>query len=176
MHEGDALVTWVPAAGVARPTRAGGAEVLWHDSPVVWFTFPGLWHDIGRFHRPDGTFTGLYANVLTPVRIRGDTWHTTDLFLDVFVTPGGQVHVLDSDELAEAEARGWIDDVLAGEARAEADRLVAAVAGGDWPPPIVEAWPLARATAAAQGTPPRPGVYADPRTRKPGEGSEDASS
>src|SRR5690606_31395584 len=59
VHEGDALVTWVRAAGAARTTRAGGAEVLWHDSPVVWFTFPGLWHDIGRFHRPDGTFTGL---------------------------------------------------------------------------------------------------------------------
>ena len=66
------------------------AEVaLERGSDAVWFTFPGLWHDIGRFHRSDGTFTGIYANILTPPLIQPDgVWHTTDLFLDLWQKPG----------------------------------------------------------------------------------------
>jgi predicted RNA-binding protein associated with RNAse of E/G family len=164
VHETGALVTYVPAATIRRPTLVAGAAVLEPGSPAVWFTFPDAWHDIGRFHRPDGTFTGLYANVLTPVRMDGDAWSTTDLFLDVFITPAGAVHVLDRDELEDAEARGWIDPALAGHARAEAARLVRAVRQGAWPPAVVHAWTLERARRAAQGTPPSPPVYGEDRT------------
>jgi predicted RNA-binding protein associated with RNAse of E/G family len=144
-----------------------GLPVLEPGSPVVWFTFPDAWHDVGRFHRLDGRFTGLYANVLTPVRIHGDSWTTTDLFLDVFVTPEGAVHVLDRDELDHAEGRGWIDAALAGRARAEADTLVRAVRQGDWPPAAVHDWTLARARRAAWGTPVAPPVYGEGRTGGP---------
>jgi predicted RNA-binding protein associated with RNAse of E/G family len=137
----------------------GGVTVLEAESPVVWFTFPGRWHDIGRFHLPDGTFTGYYANILTPVRVEGDDWYTTDLFLDVFLTPTGDVHVLDADELAEAEARGSLEPRLARRARREAERLAAAAREGDWPPPLVTEWPLPRAAAIAAGTPEGGAVY-----------------
>lgn len=122
-----------------------GQPVLEADSPAVWLTFPGRWHDIGRFHRPDGTFTGYYANVLTPVRIEGDVWETTDLFLDLFVTPAGEVHLLDVEELAEAERAGWVGPELAGRARAEAERLAGAARDGTWPPPVAREWTLERA-------------------------------
>jgi predicted RNA-binding protein associated with RNAse of E/G family len=141
--------------------------VLEPGSPVVWFTFPDAWHDVGRFHRPDGQFTGFYANVLTPVRIDGDDWTTTDLFLDVFVAPDGAVHVLDRDELDHAEGRGWIDAALARRARAEADTLVQTVRQGDWPPTAVHEWTLARARRAARGTPVAPPVYGEDRTGEP---------
>jgi predicted RNA-binding protein associated with RNAse of E/G family len=136
----------MPRAGVERPTTVGGTAVLERASPVVWFTFPGAWHDIGRFHTPAGRFTGLYANILTPVEVGpDDEWVTTDLFLDVFVTPAGAVHLLDEAELEDATARGWIDPALARAARTEADRLVRDAGAGRWPPPIVQEWPLARA-------------------------------
>jgi predicted RNA-binding protein associated with RNAse of E/G family len=130
-----------------------GRTVLEADSPVVWLTFPGAWHDIGRFHTPDGRFTGFYANILTPVRIEteatGDEWETTDLFLDVFVTPDGAAHLLDRDELDEARREGWIDAPLAARAEAEAERLVARARAGSWPPPVARAWTLERARRRA---------------------------
>lgn len=141
----------MPAAGITRRTLVTGRTVLEPGAPVVWFTFPGLRHDIGRFHTVDGAFTGCYANVLTPVERDGDMWTTTDLFLDVFVDLAGGVHVLDEDELEEAVDRGWISADAARGAEREASRLVAAARDGTWPPPIVDAWPLDRARDAARG-------------------------
>ncbi len=133
-----------------------GITVLEADSPAVWFTFPGARHDIGRFHTPAGAFTGYYANILTPVEVfpRGpdgaDRWRTTDLFLDLFVTPAGEAHLLDRDELEDALRRGWIGPGAAQAALAEASRLLEAAARGAWPPPIVDDWPLERARSAAE--------------------------
>jgi predicted RNA-binding protein associated with RNAse of E/G family len=90
------LVTYLAAAGVPRPVRVGDRVVLEARSPAVWFTFPAAHHDIGRFHTPAGELTGYYANILTPVEVRPgeggapDQWHTTDLFVDLFVTPAGR--------------------------------------------------------------------------------------
>ncbi len=148
VHEGDALVTYLPRAGVARPTVVGGRRVLEAESPVVWLTFPGRSHDIGRFHTPDGRFTGYYANILTPVEIdrsaEGDTWHTTDLFLDVFLTPDGDPFVLDREELEQAVAVGWVDAATAREAERDAAALVRAARTGRWPPAVARAWTLER--------------------------------
>lgn len=169
----------MPAAE-AGSIRVAGRTVLEPRAPVVWFTFPGAWHDIGRFHTADGRFTGYYANILTPVErvavpgsapslpaeppgpgpdARGagsgvETWHTTDLFLDVFLDPRGAVRVLDQEELEVAAARGWIDPLTVRTAETEAARLAADARAGRWPPAIVKAWPLERARAAAGPTHP----------------------
>ncbi|MDX1675962.1 MAG: DUF402 domain-containing protein [Longimicrobiales bacterium] len=163
----------MPAAGVTRPTVVAGRTVLEPGSPVVWFTFPGARHDIGRFHTVDGTFTGYYANILTPVDLDadppgsgsdrtaedvaapddggvGDIWLTTDLFLDVFLDLDGEAHVLDRGELQEAVTVGWVDGTAAREAELEANRLVEAARVGAWPPPIVDAWPLDRVRDIAE--------------------------
>ena len=155
MHEDDrVLVTLLDRADVPEPSRVGGRVVLEPASPIVWFTFPGAWHDIGRFHLADGTFTGLYANVLTPVEIRngddGDDWFTTDLFLDVFAPPGAPPVLLDRDELDQALARGDIPPELADRATREAERMLQDAARGVWPPAVVAEWTLARARSAAR--------------------------
>lgn len=130
--------------------RIEGRVVLERGSDVVWFTFPAHWHDIGRFHRADGTFTGIYANILTPVEIpEPGVWHTTDLFLDLWLPPDGPPRLLDEDEFEEARARGWIDPATAESARAEAKRLLQAARAGVWPPEPVRTWTLARAHEAA---------------------------
>jgi predicted RNA-binding protein associated with RNAse of E/G family len=149
VHDGgDHLVTFVPATDLPRPVVAVGRVILEPGSPVVWFTYPGRWYDIGRFHLADGTFTGFYANILTPVRIEGDDWYTTDLFLDVFVAPEGGVTVLDEEELAEAEIAGWVGDAVAAEARRQAAALERIARGDGWPPPHVVEWTLERARRA----------------------------
>jgi predicted RNA-binding protein associated with RNAse of E/G family len=155
----DCVVTLMRHTPLAAPLHVGGRVILEDGAPVVWFTFPGAWHDIGRFHTAAGTFTGLYANILTPVRfLSAGEWETTDLFLDLWRDADGGVHVLDADELAAARAGAWIDAAAADAARREADRLVAAARAGAWPPSIVGAWPLERALAAAAGTPGAPPV------------------
>src|SRR5688500_19865100 len=98
----------MPATELARPVHAGDAVVLEPNAPAVWFTFPGRWHDIGRFHTADGRFTGFYANVLTPVRMRDGEWRTYDLCLDVWCGRDGGVHVLDEGERRTAERAGWV--------------------------------------------------------------------
>jgi len=151
---GDYVVTLLEAAALPRPVTVGGAVVLEPGAPVVWFTYRGAWHDVGRFHLANGTFTGVYANVLTPVAMDGARWETTDLCLDVWRGADGRVEVLDEEELREAERRGWVDASTAGVARAEAARLAGAARAGSWPPAHVHAWTLDRAREAVSGAPP----------------------
>jgi hypothetical protein len=147
-HSPDCVVTLLDRSNRTRSLRMDGAVVLEAGSPIVWFTFPGAWHDIGRFHTAAGEFTGIYANVLTPVEFRSDgSWSTTDLFLDLWQDRDGTVRLLDADELATAVSAGWIEPGLAAAAILEADRIVALAQQGAWPPPIVHEWTLARARA-----------------------------
>ncbi|HLM68032.1 MAG TPA: DUF402 domain-containing protein [Longimicrobium sp.] len=144
--DGEYVVTWLPRAELKKPVMAGGRAVLEPGAPVVWFTYRGdVWHDVGRFHRADGTFTGLYANVLTPVVMDGGEWATTDLFLDVWMGADGEVEILDRDEFDAALAAGWIDAPTAARALQEAERLAADARAGTWPPAHVHAWTVERA-------------------------------
>jgi predicted RNA-binding protein associated with RNAse of E/G family len=144
----DCVITLLEHASLSRPMVIGNRTVLEPGAPAVWFTFPGRWHDIGRFHLIDGTFTGLYANILTPVRfIAAERWETTDLFLDVWVAEGGAT-VLDVEELTSAVRQGWIRPEVAARARAEAAGIAERAASGSWPPRLVWEWPLDRARAA----------------------------
>jgi predicted RNA-binding protein associated with RNAse of E/G family len=143
----DCVVTFLEHTPLPRPIVIAGRTALEPGAPAVWFTFPGARHDIGRFHLADGSFTGIYANILSPVLgVSGNEWWTTDQFLDIWLADGA-VSILDEDELAAAERNGDIGPADAGRARAEATRLVAAFGRGEWPPPVVAEWPLERARA-----------------------------
>ena len=139
------VVTFLPASPARRPAMVDGEVMLETGSPLIWFTYPGLWHDIGRFHLRDGTFTGYYANVLTPVEMEEDRWETTDLFLDVWLPDEGEPMLLDEEELDGAEREGWVTAATARTARAHASRLLAAAREGSWPSADVRAWTLERA-------------------------------
>lgn len=131
------------------PIRILDEVALERGSDAVWFTFPGLWHDIGRFHRADGTFTGIYANILTPVEIRSESiWHTTDLFLDIWLPPDGTFKVLDRDQLAAAVEKRWVSPETARRAVREVEGIREAFQVGAWPPTVVKDWTLERALAA----------------------------
>jgi len=145
----DVIVTLAEAMELDLPMRIDGAIALETGSSIVWFTFPGVWHDIGRFHRADGVFVGYYANVLTPPVIEGRVWHTTDLYLDVWVAADGKVLLLDEDEFEEAVGREVLDAATAMRAREEATSLIAGAENGTWPPAIAREWTLEKASEHA---------------------------
>jgi predicted RNA-binding protein associated with RNAse of E/G family len=144
----DVIVTLSEPLDLDAAMTTDGEVMLERNSLVVWFTFPGLWHDIGRFHRADGTFSGLYANILTPVEIEGDLWRTTDLYLDVWWPDDADIRVLDEVELEDALAAGHVDEGTAARARVETQRILDLAAHGRWPPRVVDEWTLDRSLGA----------------------------
>lgn len=162
----DVIVTLLTSSDVKRTMTVNGQTILEPGAPVVWFTFPGLWHDIGRFHTRSGEFTGWYANILTPVRLLSRTeWETRDLCLDVWVSNDGDTQLLDEDEFTHAVEQGWITPHEAQCARQEAERILQAAGRGQWPPQITREWTLERASA----------VLRDTRTLVPGRCNERAA-
>jgi predicted RNA-binding protein associated with RNAse of E/G family len=142
----DCIVTLMERTPLPEPLRVDGTVALEDGSPVLWFTFPGRWHDIGLFHTADGTFTGTYANILTPVRfLDSRSWETTDLFLDVWLDRAGRPVLLDEDEFEQAVRASVIDGATAVQARSEAERIMRAIGDCAWPPNPVPQWSLDRA-------------------------------
>ena len=145
------VVTLLEAAPVERVSIISGRRALEPGSPIIWFTYPGRWHDIGRFHLSDGTFTGVYANVLTPVAMEGDRWETTDLCLDVWAGLDGSIELLDEADLADALRADWVTQEVALRARSEAVKLSEAAHRGEWPPREVMEWTLERVRVSLSG-------------------------
>jgi predicted RNA-binding protein associated with RNAse of E/G family len=150
--DGRTKVTFARNLAMDRPLRLGGGIALEGGSDAVWFTFPGAWHDIGRFHLADGTFTGIYANMITPCLFEpGGVWRTTDLFVDLWIpAENGEprprdARLVDLGELEEARAAGRLPAELAEKAEAEGKRLMAALHQGTWPPSVVREWTRERA-------------------------------
>ncbi len=149
----EVKITLAEAVPFDPPIQILGEVALEAGSDAVWFTFPGQWHDIGRFHRANHSFTGIYANILTPPVIQaGGVWETTDLFLDIWVNPEGRLSVLDADQLMEAEAKGWVSRDQAKRAREEVEWIKREHDAGRWPPPVVEEWTLERARQSFSST------------------------
>jgi predicted RNA-binding protein associated with RNAse of E/G family len=141
----EVTVTFLEAAALPRNVVSDDDVLLEPGAPVVWFTYPERWYDIGRFHRADGTFTGFYANLISPVKMEGRRWETTDLCLDVWAGADGSVRILDQDEFQEAVTNGWIDSATEATAREHAEALARAARQGTWPSDHVRGWTLERA-------------------------------
>lgn len=146
VHASDeVLVTYQESVPVTRPMMVNGRTVLEPNAPVVWFTFPGRSYDVGRFHLSDGSFTGIYANIIQPVRLDSATeWSTTDLFVDVWIGNDGEALLLDLDELEHAVTKQWLAADLATQAVTTANAILEQYEAGRWPPSIVNEWTLAR--------------------------------
>jgi predicted RNA-binding protein associated with RNAse of E/G family len=130
----------------SKPFTYRGDEVIGSDYQAVWFLFKDEPYDIGRFYRPDGTWTGYYVDILDPVCWRGPDASTlqplVDLFLDLWIAPDLSYSVLDEDELAEALFQGAISSERADNARAVLAGLIAEVEAGTFPPQAVREFEL----------------------------------
>ena len=144
LERDDVIVTISDPIQTTKPMMHDGALMLESGSLALWFTFPGVWRDIGRFHGADGTSSGLYTNILTPPIIDGPVWHTTDLFLDIWWPTSGPIALLDEDEFTEAIGLNHIDRKTADRTRGEADRLLELGATGKCPLLVVDEWTLER--------------------------------
>jgi len=129
---------------------AGDRLILAAGAPVVWFVFPDLHRDVGRFHLADGAFTGWYTNLRGPLRMDGADWYCTDLFLDHWLPAAGEAGTwLDEDELDAAVRAGLVSPSELDLVRVERGVIDAEVAAGRWPPPVARALGLAEARASA---------------------------
>jgi hypothetical protein len=85
------------------------------------------------YYRQDGTLVGELFNIQTPADVRNGRVHYIDLEVDVVRMPGGQVTVVDQDDLTEAVRIGGIKPADAEQALALANRLAEILrANGDW--------------------------------------------
>ena len=140
----DCKITLHEHTPLREPLHIGESQVYEPSAPLIWFVFPGVWHDVGRFHLRDGTFTGYYVNLITPVEIAGRIWTMHDLCLDLWVGPDGSFSVLDRDEFDEAVDRKWIDTATAKRAEGELERILGEVENGCWPSGVVAEYDLER--------------------------------
>jgi predicted RNA-binding protein associated with RNAse of E/G family len=124
---------------------AGDRLILTAGAPVVWFVYPELCRDVGRFHLADGTFTGWYTNLRGPIRMEETDWYCTDLFLDHWLPADGSPGCwLDEDELEAAHAAGLVTAAQLEVVRHER-ATVAAELGVGWPPALARQLDLEQA-------------------------------
>ncbi|GIW52841.1 MAG: hypothetical protein KatS3mg081_2196 [Gemmatimonadales bacterium] len=116
--------------------KVGGQAILETGAPIVWFVFPTKWHDIGRFHLADGTFTGWYTNLTTPVEMQGDNWSARDLFLDLWQPVTGRPVWLDEEEFETAAWRDLLDTATVRRAMNERSLIDLELRTGRWPPRV----------------------------------------
>jgi len=130
---------------------AGDRLILAAGAPVVWFVYPDLCRDVGRFHLADGTFTGWYTNLRGPIRIDGGDWYCTDLFLDHWLPADGSPgRWLDENELEAARRTGIVTEADLAVVRRERAAVNAAL-GTAWPPQLAYEMDLETAYGAVNG-------------------------
>lgn len=97
------------------------------------YYFYGEHFDLLQFFDQDGALAGYYSDIALPLERRGDEYHLTDLFLDVWVTGDGQFHELDWDEFEAAAEQGLLSEAEQAVARATLARLRAEFQAGRYP-------------------------------------------
>lgn len=128
-----------------------GVKVLDSGAPMIWFVFPDAWHDIGKFHLADGTFTGWYTNLCKPVQFDGNTWIGHDLFLDLWQSAEGKTVWLDEDEFHAAIESGLVDSALNKQILNQRTLLEMQLELDAWPPPIAKDIDLDQVRALLDG-------------------------
>ena len=138
----DDLIVVAHEASPRKPLTYLDEVVMDRGYRAVWFLFKDRPYDVGRFYRPDGTWTGYYADVLEPVRWAGSDPTTlepiTDLFLDLWIAPDGRYLILDEDEFEEAISRGSLTPEQIDHARRVLQELTEATARGAFPPEVAK--------------------------------------
>lgn len=135
----EVIVTAHTLWGASKPLVIEGETVIENGYRAVFAEFRNQYHDVARVFKPDGTFTGYYADINTPSEDRQDGYWTKDLFLDLWIPADrSRVYVLDEDEFFQALDMGWISPKEGARARVEVKRLKERFNRGEFPPRVLE--------------------------------------
>ncbi len=130
----------------SKPVRYSGEMVMDVGYWGIGFAFKDRPFVVGRVYRPDGTWTGYYIDVSEPVHWEASDPNTlepiTDLFLDLWIAPGGKYMVLDEDEFEEAINLGYLTRKQGIHARRVLAELIHATERGKFPPVVVKEFKL----------------------------------
>ncbi len=77
-----------------------GFVVLESGDRWVEYFYPDRWYNVFEIHAGDGQLKGWYCNITRPAVITADQVAAEDLALDLWVSPVGEIEVLDEDEFA----------------------------------------------------------------------------
>ncbi len=138
-EDDEVIVTSHILRGASKPLVIDGKVVIENGYRAVFAEYRKEWFDVAKVFRPDGTFTGYYADVNTPSESRPDGYWTKDLFLDLWIPPDrSKVYLLDEDEFSQALREGWMSAEEGERARKEAARLQELFKKGEFPPALLE--------------------------------------
>ena len=150
VHESESVVVLFMERYTGPKLSIEGEQVIDVGGSILWFLFPGAWHDIGKFYLSGGTLTGWYTNLCTPWQTNGDDWSSTDLFLDQWTSVSGNSLWLDEGEFEDACANKLLMAGQQERTREERDRIQKKIHAGDWPPGEVEVMDLEEARATVR--------------------------
>ncbi|MDK2869444.1 MAG: uncharacterized protein PWP39_679 [Pyrococcus sp.] len=134
---GNVIVAKSEFTGMLAPLRVNGIEVINNGYKMIYFAFIGQDFDILKIYDAGGNFKGLYVDVLDYTRREGNTIEMLDLFLDIFIFPGGEYYLLDEDELEMAFNYRIISREKLLKAYETAERIISQIKRGEFPPRIV---------------------------------------
>jgi predicted RNA-binding protein associated with RNAse of E/G family len=123
------------------PRQVAGRTIAATGYWAIWFVFKGKWFDVGKFYDQSKNWLGYYCDIVKPIKrlmSGSSTSVLTDLFLDVWISPDGEVYVLDEDELENAIEQGFITKRLAAKDRSVARRLAKRSGLHEFPPTQVK--------------------------------------
>ena len=82
------------------PTKDLGYTSFELGDHFIEYYYTDRWFNIFDISSADGTRKGWYCNIAEPAVIFDDRIEQIDLFLDVWVSPTGEILILDEDEFA----------------------------------------------------------------------------
>jgi uncharacterized protein len=111
-------------------------------SGYIWFRF---WifptkHVVNRYYDAGGALIGTHVDVCSPPRCDDQGCRATDLLLDVWITPEGQVTVENESGYEAAIADGSLTPADAELAERQLRELTRGIAAGHFPPSLVRNW------------------------------------
>jgi len=134
---GNIIVAKSKFEGMLAPLRVNGVEVIKNGYNMLYFAFVGENYDILKVYDEKGNFKGLYIDVLAYTKREGNTLEMLDLFLDIFVFPGGETFLLDEEELEMALNYGVIEGETFDFAYRIAREIIEKIKRDEFPPDIV---------------------------------------
>jgi predicted RNA-binding protein associated with RNAse of E/G family len=138
LHDDGNLTVFRHALSPSSPIEVEGQVVLAEGFTGVWFLYAGEAYDIGRIHDHRGVLTGYYCDMVLPLEHVGPgRYAITDLFLDLWISPGGHCSVLDREEFNTAVESGALSAEQAQLAEHTLRRLLEEAARGTFPPALV---------------------------------------